>query len=273
MTFLAILAVVLAYKYWPDRRLLRDRVPFSAYQKWFMSQSLAPGVQYLLCVGLPVVLVLVLAVVLASGILAFFWLVLSLVVLGYSIGNNNLNQRVANQTKWLRGLSNDEPIADVITQQDHYLAKTTYSVFQGIYPVLFWFILIGPAGALAYGLSRSYVNNLDDSDSQRDQIEAVLFWMEWLPARLTGLMFALLGNFGHCFEAWLASLSDVNQTNSDLLRSLLGLAIDEAGYTDAETLPAFVALAEPDLKTSKDLLARTLFGWLGLAAILAIVGW
>jgi len=51
------------------------------------------------------------------------------------------------------------------------------------------------------------------------------------------------------------------------------LAIAEADYQSVQTLPEFVALAEHDMQSSRDLLERTLFGWLGLAAILAIIGW
>ena len=68
MNFLVVLTVVLAYKSWPGRRLLRDKIPFAAYQNWFLSRSLAPNAQYLLCVGLPVALVFGLSVILASGI-------------------------------------------------------------------------------------------------------------------------------------------------------------------------------------------------------------
>ena len=273
MNFLVVLMIVLVYKSWPGRRLLRDKIPFAAYQNWFLSRSLAPNAQYLLCVGLPVALVFGLGVMLASGIWNILWLLLALVVLGYSIGSNNLTQRVANQTKWLHGLSRAEPMTEVIVAQNQYIAKTTYGVFQSIYPALFWFLLIGPAGALAYGLSRTYLKNIDAADPQRKLVETVMYWMEWLPARLTGFIFALLGNFGRCFEAWVAGLLDVDESHPGLLASLLGLAIDAADYDDAQTLPTFVALAEQDLQTSRDLLERTLFGWLGLAAILAIVGW
>jgi len=273
MNFLVVLTVVLAYKSWPGRRLLRDKIPFAAYQNWFLSRSLAPNAQYLLCVGLPVVLVFGLGVMLASGIWHILWLLLALVVLGYSIGSNNLIQRVANQTKWLHGLSRAEPMTQVIVAQNRYIARTTYGVFQSIYPVLFWFLLMGPAGALAYGLSRTYLKNLECDDPQRQLVETVMYWMEWLPARLTGFIFALLGNFGRCFEAWIAGLFDTGQSQSHLLRSLLGLAIAEADYQSVQTLPEFVALAEHDMQSSRDLLERTLFGWLGLAAILAIIGW
>jgi len=273
MKFLVILTIVLVYKYWSHRRYWRDQVPFVKYQNWFLARSLTPRSQYLLCVGLPVLAVFTLSVLLATGIWTIFWLLLSLIVLGYSIGNNNLGQRVTNQGQWLRGLSGDEPLAGLKVQQDQYLEKTTYANFQGIYPVIFWFLLVGPAGALAYGLSRMYLKNLGYEDSRSQQVEAVLYWMEWLPARLTGFMFALLGNFGRCFDAWVAGLFDVEQSHSEWLCSLLGMAIDKSDYQDINTVSGFVQRARQDLKASKELLERSLFGWLGLAAILAIVGW
>ena len=153
------------------------------------------------------------------------------------------------------------------------MTATTYAVFQGIYPLLFWFLLLGPTAALAYGLSRWYLQNLPSDDPEHARVERVVFWMEWLPARVTGLLFALLGDFGRCFEVWIGAWTDVDSTAEELLRVLSGLAIDEADYTQVDSMPGFVVLASEDLQSMKVLLGRTLFGWLGLAAVLAIAGW
>jgi AmpE protein len=273
MTFLAILIVVFVYKNWLGSHPLQARLPFAAYQHWFLSRPYAPLVRYLLCVGLPVLLVASLAWLLSSGLTVILWLLLSLIVLFYTLDSVNLADQLEEQEAWLRSLQAGRPVAGAIEQQETFVTETTYFVFQSIYPVLFWFLLLGPTGALAYGLSRSYLQNLQIEDPEYARVERVVFWMEWLPVRVTGFIFALLGDFGRCFDTWVAAWSDTESSAEELLRALLGLAIDEADYTDVDDIPAFVVLASEDLQAVKVLLARTLFGWLGLAAVLAIVGW
>jgi len=102
---------------------------------------------------------------------------------------------------------------------------------QGYFSVIFWFVLLGPYGALAYRLSYEYYQfcckseyqkpvddsmPVDDSVPEeavsdydegelRDQanvlslhfalMQKLVYWLDWLPVRLTGLMFLLAGDF------------------------------------------------------------------------------
>ena len=273
MTFLAVLIVVFVYKNWTGDHPLQARFPFASYQQWFLDRPFAPMLRYALCVGLPLLLVAGLAWLLGKGLTVFLWLLLSLIVLFYTLDSANLRHRLEEHAAWLSSPQAGRALPAAIEQRESFLTATTYAVFQGIYPLLFWFLLLGPTAALAYGLSSWYLQNLPSDDPEHARVGRVVFWMEWLPARVTGLLFALLGDFGRCFEVWIGAWTDVDSTAEELLRVLSGLAIDEADYTQVDSMPGFVVLASEDLQSMKVLLGRTLFGWLGLAAVLAIAGW
>lgn len=75
-----------------------------------------------------------------------------------------------------------------------------------VFAPLFWFMLLGPFGALIYRLS----NTLDAMWGYKNQRYQNFGWaaarlddvLNWLPARLTALSYALLGNTQQAFNAW-----------------------------------------------------------------------
>lgn len=71
-----------------------------------------------------------------------------------------------------------------------------YSGFQRMFTVLFYFALLGPVAAFAYRLLWLSLRGEQPlaADAQK-AIYTVLAWVEWLPARLLALSFALVGDF------------------------------------------------------------------------------
>lgn len=84
-----------------------------------------------------------------------------------------------------------------------------------VFAPLFWFVVLGPLGALLYRLS----NTLDAMWGYKNQRYLYFGWaaarfddlLNWLPARLTALSYALLGNSSQAINAW--------QTQAHLLDS------------------------------------------------------
>lgn len=77
------------------------------------------------------------------------------------------------------------------------LGVISYRGFERMFAVLFWFVLLGPVGALLYRLSLLYRERSADRF-----IERVVWVLEWPVARLMGLTWALAGNFDACFPHW-----------------------------------------------------------------------
>jgi len=276
MTFLTMLIVVLVYSHWLGDHPLRRILPFSEYQQWFVGRQLGTGVRFTLCLLLPVVVVgllLILIAQLPAGLGAVGWLLLSLLVLCYCIDSINLRHRVERHLQWLKGLGNDEDVGDVRARQHSFMMTTGYRTFQSIHPVLFWFLLLGPIGALIYGLSRRYQQGLEAEDPEAHILEQFVYLLEWLPVRVSGLIFGLLGNFDACTKVWLENLFSLVTSSESLLRRLIHSAISEVDYSAVTEMSRFKDLARQDVCACQSLLGRALYGWLGVAALLTIIGW
>ncbi len=125
---------------------------------------------------------------------------------------------------------------------------------------MFWFVVLGPAGALAYRVTQLWLQRLPD--------KTVAHWLwviEWPAIRILGLTYAVTGNFAGCMHAW--KKSAFCQTRSSqvvLLDNMLGaLAVDEALAQTQE-------VTRRELEALQQLLSRTLWCWLGVIGILYI---
>jgi AmpE protein len=276
MTFLAILIVVLVYNYWLGDHPLRHALSFTRYQRWLARYKLASGLRFAVCLMIPLIFVVILLALVAqlpAGLGAIAWLVLSLVVLFYCIDSINCAQRIESHLQWISSLTTHDEVVEVTARQHDFMMHTGYRAFQSIHPVLFWFLLLGPVGALIYGLCRRYQEGLDQDDAESQLLTKMVYWLEWPPVRVSGLIFGLLGNFDACMKVWLQNLFSLETSSKALLRRLIHQAISEVDYSGVNDIPAFRDLARQDVAAFQSLLARTLNGWLGVTALLTIIGW
>jgi len=99
-----------------------------------------------------------------------------------------------------------------------------------------------------------------------------LLWIEWLPARLLGLAFAITGNFAACFRQWREQLLTLQSTHALLLgyeERALDVAAANAQHAQVQ---AFVVAAAVELIELRDLLRRSAVCWLVAFALLQLVG-
>lgn len=205
MSFLVLLIVV-----WIEKlSALRQRVQVDG---WFLralrrreraTGSAKPGLALAWLVAPPVVLVAVL--LWALGEVAYGWLALPfhLLVLLYSLGRGD--PKVATgplRDAWRRGdlqaalhvaerdLGLSVPTPEALTEQAQgwLLGQALRSFFA----VVFWYSLLGPA--LAYRLLSLVVERTADP-AMAERAGLLLHALDWLPARLLGASFALVGNF------------------------------------------------------------------------------
>ena len=88
-------------------------------------------------------------------------------------------------------------------QEANQLVVTAH---EHLFTVVFWFVLLGPAGALLYHLL-TLLRGLVSSRSAHiggwaAPLTSLHTLLAWLPARLTALFFALVGNFDTGFTCW-----------------------------------------------------------------------
>jgi AmpE protein len=137
--------------------------------------------------------------------------------------------------------------------------------------VLFWFVLLGPCGALLYRLAQLLAATPAAEDPARARKFAAL--LDWLPAHLMALALALASNFDAVFSAW----RDYHRahahgyTNLDLgFLDAIGRAsvvADVAADGQADAQSPLVALDDAMV-----LVRRVLVIWLTLIALVVLGG-
>ncbi|KAF1015109.1 MAG: hypothetical protein GAK31_02597 [Stenotrophomonas maltophilia] len=148
------------------------------------------------------------------------------------------------------------------------------------FAVLFWFLLLGPVGALAYRLLALMAESpmrLRVPVEPLALAQRLLAWIEWLVAQLMAFSMALVGNFDTAWKAWRQAhgkrlAGDIGFLGAVARASVNAELREEAhDYTDAGILPVWQRL--PELRDAMSLVLRMLLLWLAVVALLVLAGW
>lgn len=140
-----------------------------------------------------------------------------------------------------------ETLGHPMTSSGDELARETSEAVlveanERVYGVLFWFIVLGPAGAVLYRLSGSVGRVVAQRDCGLVRASMNFHWLlGWVPARLSALGYAVAGSFGHATEHWSSHWEDSPDGNratliSSGLGALLALEKDPPQDLLTETL-------------------------------------
>ncbi len=110
---------------------------------------------------------------------------------------------------------NDQLIDEDIA---HYLVKVNGELFA----VLFWYLVLGPTGILAYRLI-SLSRNLS---AVNGQAVVVLNWFDWIPVRMTALFYLVVGNFQVGFRQYKTQFLTSPENNVHFLSGCAMAALD-----------------------------------------------
>lgn len=110
--------------------------------------------------------------------------------------------------------------------------------------VLFWFAVLGPTGALLYWF---LVASNSASFSNHAGLHATLSrlhgWAAWIPARITGFIYALVGNFGPGCRCLINSVCTPSKPSSQVLQECGHAALDTTTVDDESSLVARAFIA------------------------------
>ncbi|OKP04188.1 beta-lactamase regulator AmpE [Xenorhabdus eapokensis] len=117
---------------------------------------------------------------------------------------------------------------------------------------IFWLVVLGkfgPAVLMGYGCLRAYQGWLAQYATavQRAQsgVDGILHWLDWFPARLAGIAYALLGHGEKALPAWIASLTDFRSSQYKVVSQLAQFALNKEPHLNPiETPVAAVTLAK-----------------------------
>lgn len=215
--FAAIAALV--WEYFQPLRPVAPRDRAIAWLTWFQEHFNAGGerhgvLAWSLGVLMPAIAVAVIGALLGGLWNGLAWLFDVLVLyfcLGYrhalaraeavadAIDAGDLDNARRQLRDWRPGLvvAGD---ADGLTRQ--VLEETFRLSLIRMFGVLFWFFLLGVAGAVLYLLTGLAREHWRDAPGFGVCANRVTGWLDWPPARVTAFSFAIVGNFQDALEAW-----------------------------------------------------------------------
>jgi membrane protein required for beta-lactamase induction len=288
MTFIAILIGLAVERFWGGVQRFRDMALYDKccrrVRAWYGESELFDGALGVLLLNLPLVgVVLWLQAALSHGWLVILGLLFAIVAFITSIGPRDLEaqmQAVIDAEQRSDGAALSVAVSDMLgdaypveEQSLHRELLTTFlqRVNDWLFGVLFWFVLLGPAGAILYRISCELDNVCYRDKDQSDFAAAARVLhgvLAWAPARLVGLAFGIMGNFVEMQARRLAfteSGAGAWMTNNRrvVLGSGLGaLSLHDTQYIETGHLAEALALVK-----------RTVVLWLTVIAFLAIGGW
>lgn len=140
-----------------------------------------------------------------------------------------------------------------------------------IFAVIFWFMLLGPAGAWAYRVSdlfRRHVRATGTGGRATEVVELLFGLVAWIPARLLALSYAVAGSFDDAFEDWRAYYQRTTAglfSVSENILSAAGIGAIRRRCPEGDPVSA--------VRSARELLRRALFVWITVIAVLTLVGW
>ncbi len=286
MEFLAILIVLGLLQLWGSGGIVQKDSWFG-YLIQSLKRHLGAGPwRLLLIVALPCLVLLLLGALVHGWLFGLVSLALAVVVLLYSLGRGDLRINLSNylnswnqgnfesayeQAKLIGDFHQSESIDNYETLHEHLRRAFFYAGFERWFAVIFWFVLLGPVGALGYRLS--YFCGRNESLEEAERLIALrwVHYLDWLPARLLAFSFALTGNFVNCFNSWQV-LKD-NQPTSELLdncgmAALNGVNEPRLQVQDQEH---FIVAGREELLAAQSLLSRSVVCWLLVIALMQLV--
>lgn len=242
-----------------------------------------------LCIGVPVLACALVQVALHGRLLSVFGLAFATAVLFYCWGPRDLerdaeaidkapdsDQRVA-AAQMLR---DEEQQAGLPLDGGTLVEEIFMAALRRWFGVLFWFAVLGPAGAVLYRLTQllacapGYAE--DQSAGQRDLLRRCTRVLDWLPAHLMALSLALVSDFDAVFKAW----RDWHQASG---RGYFALDLGFLGAIARAGVDADVAAESEDGRPSRDpivalddamvLVRRVLVAWVAIIAVVVLAGW
>ena len=200
-------------------------------EQWMLkTKALSSPWGMLAAVLLPLLLVVFLVLHLLSGL--FFGLigfVMSLVIFYYCLGPVNPFYPVRKQE-------------DTESTTETFISEYLIGVNGQVFAVVFWFIVLGPMGALLYRLMRLCL----DRPAVFQQALQLTELLDWLPVRMTALLYLLVGNFQSGLREY-SHLFFENPSQNQAFLSTCGLQAlgneEELSMTRAETLVEHAIIA------------------------------
>jgi membrane protein required for beta-lactamase induction len=289
MSLLSIIFALIAEHFIPNLSGLRRFDFFFRYVSWLRAKlptfSFQNGTVTLVIVIAAVLFAVWLISTMLGNVLGLFAFLFGIAVLVFMVGPGDLEADVQNISTAFE--NNDNESANfyasqlsnrTVSEPPMQLAQTVKEniLLQAntrLLGVFFWFILLGPVGAVLFRLScllkENQQNENDDFAAASRELYDILIW---LPARICVLSYAVAGNFVDTMSYW-NGISDLWLRDSEEFIIVSG--IGTLRYEQRRDRDEY-AENEPDkvgILHALSLVKRAVIVWVVLLSLLIVTGW
>ena len=207
--------------------------------------------------------------VLGSFLHPFFSFLINLFILFYCLKPNEfiLNMEKIKNKRFLDNCKEDKIFIRMMSTKKYDIDSVKNNLFynslRNIFSVIFYFLLLGPAGSLAYLILDSYVNDpsFKVDVKSKNKLSIILGVLEYVPAHLTILSYAIVSDFEICVKSF-----KTTEYKPDLYVYNKGL-VNNVGIN-------LISDHDPDndILQYKNIISRALLAWLSIVALLIFSG-
>ena len=257
---------------------LRDLSWFEYYTQAVTRYVRSNGVVQIIAVlMIPVLVIAAIQYVLQDFLLQLPYLIFSVLVFAYCLGPACLSSDVEFYLEARRLGDDDEALhyAGAITERaastapDQQTSDVTrailYAANERIFAVIFWFVILGPAGAVLYRFTTSLTKQHDLNDSLSAVATLLQAILTWVPTRMLAAGYALTGHFDGALQAYRNRPyeSDLALENYDVLVNTGLGALRDQEVTDEIS----------SIISARNLVMRSILIWIAVLALLTLGGW
>lgn len=292
MTLLSILIALLVERIVETLHGWREHGWFQCYYQWMFqhmgSNSFWSGPGGVIAVLAPVILaVIVVFSILDMILFGFLSFIGAVAVLLLCLGPGDLDADTDNLVRAVEEKDDDAIktctkalLGKDVEPETKVMAEGIMSQsLERIFGVIFWFAILGPVGAVLFRAGNRLAVIVADSEEEREGFATAVTRLNgiliWLPARLTALGFAVMGNFEDALHNWQVRSAEteadwVGSGREALVASGMGALRLETPAESEDASSSEISVSA--IRAAMGLVWRTLIVWLIVIALLTLAG-
>ena len=268
---------------WADKYILWVKKVFQGKALWNGPWGV------LLVLAFPLILVALVQTGLHVIWLGLLELIFSLIVLLYCMRYQPMGDDVEDLSHALEQGNNSEagqlsekilgkPVDEEQCQVQQVCHALLINVNERLIAVIVWFALLGPMGALLYRLSWYYSEeSIHSENGFRHTMHRLHALLNWLPARLLVVGYAIVGSFEDAIHGWRGVYKnppeDMEALNQAIITAAGCSALHLERYSHSDVSNDTNKLDIKAIDAAHGLVLRTLLAWGIVMALLTLAGW
>lgn len=256
---------------------LRDMTWFEFYAQAIQrfTGKLMPPLQFIIILALPVILLLGIQILLQDFLFNAPAFVFGVIIFIYCLGPACLSTDIEayihartlgdeDEALHYAGTITDTSASASLDQQTSDVTRAILHVAnERIFATIFWFIILGPFGAMLYRLISELSKQIEYNELAEFS-EFIHSIMAWVPARMLAAGYALTGNFDGAYHGYKDRVqsADFSQSNAEILIS--------TGLGAMHNLDMKNELA--GIYAAQALVMRSVIVWVGILAVMTLGG-